>query len=121
MWRDHDDAREKQDHHRAYVTWLELQRFTGWAGESTENIPREFTPKLHEAFCRRVLESNAWLAIFMITDVFGQTMRFNVPGSFAESNWSVRLDLPVCKWDESPELSARIQTFARLLSNTRTG
>ena len=121
MWQAHDDARAKQDHHNAYVTWLELQRFTGWAGESTENIPREFTPKLHEAFCRQVLESNAWLAIFMITDVFGQTMRFNVPGSFAESNWSARLDLPVTKWDESPELSARIQTFTRLLSATRTG
>jgi len=91
MWQAHDDARAKQDHHNAYVTWLELQRFVGWAGQDTENIPREFTPQLHEAFCRRVLESESWLAIFMITDVFAQPLRFNVPGSFAETNWSARI------------------------------
>ncbi len=112
-WQAHDDARAKQDHHNAYVTWLELQRFTGWAGRDTQNIPREFTPELHEAFCRRVLESNAWLAIFMITDIFAEPLRFNVPGSFAETNWSARLDRPVRTLD--PHKTA---LFERLIRET---
>lgn len=111
MWQAHDEARARQDHHNAYVTWLELQRFVAWAGLDTENIPREFTPQLHEAFCRRVLESNSWLAIFMISDIFALPLRFNVPGSFGESNWSARLDRPLCELD--PEKAKRFAALIR--------
>lgn len=92
MWQEHEDAKAKQDHHRAHVSWLELQRFHWWCGGDGQNIPRQFTPPLHEAYCRRVLESNSWLAIFMITDVFAREQRFNVPGSFGAGNWSARLE-----------------------------
>jgi len=119
MWRAHDEARARQDHHNAYLTWLELQRFAGWAGHNTENIPRDFTPELHKAFCRRVLESNAWLAVFMITDIFAQPIRFNVPGSFAESNWSARLEKKVIDWDNDPALFEKTRMFERLLTETR--
>jgi len=113
MWQAHEDARAQQDHHNAYVTWLELQRFVAWAGLDPENIPRELTPQLHEAFCRRVLESNSWLAIFMITDVFAWPLRFNVPGCFAETNWSARLDHPVRNLDGD-----KAALFARLIRET---
>jgi 4-alpha-glucanotransferase len=117
-WQAHEDARARQDHHNAYVTWLELQRFVKWAGLDENNVPREFTRELHEAFSRQVLASNAWLAIFMITDIFAQPQRFNVPGLFTDGNWSCRLDKPVREWDENPLLQNKVQMFERLFQTT---
>jgi len=115
MWRDHEDAIAKKDHQQAHVTWLELQRFCKWCGFDDKNIPHEFTPQLHEAYCRRVLESNSWLAIFQITDLFAQETRFNVPGLVGESNWSARLERPVSELDKDPQLLRKTQMFERLV------
>lgn len=119
MWRDHEDAIARKDHHRAHVTWLELQRFCKWCGLDDQNVPREFTSQLHEAYCRRVFESNAWLAIFQITDVFAQATRFNVPGSVGDSNWSARLEKTVADLDKDPQLLPKIRTFERIVKATQ--
>ncbi len=119
MWSDHEDAIAKQDHQRAHVTWLELQRFCKWCGLDDQKIPREFTSQLHEAYCRRVLESNSWLAIFQITDVFAQETRFNVPGSVGESNWSARLEKAVTELDKDPQLLRKAQMFKRIVKATQ--
>ena len=118
LWQAHEDARAKQDHHNAYVTWLELQRFVTWAGGDPNNVPREFTAALHEGFIQRVLASNSWLAIFMITDVFAQEARFNVPGPIAESNWTTRLEKTVAELDQDPRLFQKTQMLERLLKET---
>jgi 4-alpha-glucanotransferase len=110
LWQNHEDCRAKQDHHGAYVTWLELQRFVKWAGGDENNVPRDFTPALQESFTRQVLASNAWLAIFMITDVLATEARFNVPGPQADSNWTERLPVPVGELDGS-----KAAMFARLI------
>jgi 4-alpha-glucanotransferase len=119
MWHDHKDAIAKQDHHRAHVTWLELERFCHWCGHDGQNIPHAFTAHLHEEYCRRVLESNSWLAIFQIPDVFAQETRFNVPGSVNAGNWSARLERPVADLDKDPHLHAKAQMFARLVKASR--
>ena len=118
MGRDHEDAVTKQDHHRAHVTWLELQRFCRWCGLDDQNIPRDFTAELHEAYCRRVLESNSWLALFQIADIFAQETRLNVPGSVGESNWSARLEKTVAELDKDPDLLAKTQLVERLVKET---
>ena len=118
MWGDHEEAIARQDHHRAHVTWLELQRFCKWCGIDDQKIPREFTPQLHEAYCRRVMESNSWLAIFQITDVFTQETRFNVPGSVGESNWSARLEKTVAELDKDRQLLRKTQLFTRMVKAT---
>ncbi len=56
MWRDHEAAIFQNDKERVHVTWLELQRFCKWCGIDHENIPRDFSRTVHEAYCRRVLE-----------------------------------------------------------------
>ena len=119
MWRDHEDAKAKQDHNGAHVTWLELQRFCRWCHLDDKNIPREFTSSLHEAYCHRALDSNSRLVIFMITDVFAQETRFNVPGTIAETNWSARLDKTVAELDRDPYLLAKTQMLERLVKETR--
>jgi 4-alpha-glucanotransferase len=93
--------------------WLELRRLMDFAGLAGEP-PHEFTDSLHEAYLRALLRSPSWLAVVMITDVFGQTIRFNTPGSVSPDNWSQRLDLPVSQLDQDPSLLAKTETFARL-------
>jgi len=94
--------------------YRELRLFLEFAGLSTEAPPREFTDQIHEAFTRKVMGSNSWLVIFQITDVFGQTTRFNTPGSTSTANWSHRLPQTVKQLDRDPVLVVKAQTFSRL-------
>ena len=66
-----------------------------------------------------MLNSNSWLAVFMITDVFGTEGRFNVPGAVSEGNWSYRLDKTVAELDKDPHLLHKTQMFAKLVKESR--
>jgi len=57
----------------------------------------------------------------MITDLFGQTARFNTPGAVSLENWSRRLDATVAELDQDPALLAKTKTFARLIEETKRG
>ena len=118
--RAHEEAIARRDDHHAYVTWLELQRLCWWIGLDSRNIPREFTTAVHTGYCQRVLASNSWLAIFLITDIFAEETRFNLPGSVGGSNWSARLGTTVAEFDRDSRLLAKTKTFERLVhSNLR--
>jgi 4-alpha-glucanotransferase len=108
-WR-HIDAGENVEENRR-----ELQQIMDFAGLKSERAPREFTPSLHEAYLRRVAQSNSRFAVVMITDVFGQTGRFNTPGGVGDENWSTRLEQTVAELDRSPALLAKTETFTRLM------
>lgn len=93
----------------------ELRHMMDFAGiEKKEERPREFTDRLREGYLGAVLNSKSWLVVVMITDVFGQTIRFNIPGTSNPDNWSVRLSKTVKQLDEDLELSARGKSYARL-------
>jgi len=92
----------------------ELQLFLEFSGLQMEEPPRAFTDKIHEAFTRKVMESNSWLVVFQITDVFGQTARFNTPGSTSTANWSYRMPHSVNELDRDAALLAKAQSFSRL-------
>lgn len=92
----------------------ELRHLANFAGLKDEPPPREFSERLHEGITRAVLDSNSWLAVFQITDVLGQTERFNTPGTISAGNWSHRLPQTVKQLDEHPQLLARARRFARL-------
>jgi 4-alpha-glucanotransferase len=79
---------------------------------------RDFDGHAHEMLLRGVLRTNSWLAVFMITDVFGSEARFNVPGAVNEGNWSSRLDKTVAELDRDPHLLAKTQMFSRLIKET---
>ena len=66
-------------------------------------------------------ESNSWMAIFMITDVFAQDMRFNVPGPVAASNWSARLPMTAGELDQDPRFLQQARMFERLLRESGRG
>lgn len=92
----------------------ELRLMMAFAGWKNVEPPRDFTEPLLEAFSRAVLASPSWLAVFLITDVFGITPRFNVPGSVSPTNWTYRLIETVNELDEDPVFFRRAETFSRL-------
>jgi 4-alpha-glucanotransferase len=53
------------------------------------------------------------LVIFQITDVFGQSARFNTPGPTSAANWSYRMPRSVQQMDEDPELLTKAKMFSR--------
>ena len=112
LWNDcwaNIDTGESVDHNRA-----ELRRMMQFAGLGHEEPPREFNSRVHEAFTRVVMESNSWLAVFQVQDVFGQTARFNVPGSTSDANWSARMEQTVKQLDADKTLLAKTEMLSRL-------
>jgi 4-alpha-glucanotransferase len=107
-WANMDAGRATENNRR------ELRHLMNFAGMPEVPPPREFTGEIHEAFTRAVLASNSWLAVFQIQDVFGQTERFNTPGSVAATNWSHRLPQTVKQFDADPRLLAKTKMFSRL-------
>ena len=71
------------------LAWREARRFAAWAGFEVPCI----TPfeEVHERLLFALFQSNSWLAAVMITDLLGIPLRFNVPGSVGDGNWSARL------------------------------
>jgi len=95
-----------------------LKRWMKYCGADSEEPPHEFNDHIHQLILRGVLTSNSWLAVFMITDVFGSEGRFNVPGAVSEGNWSYRLDKTVAELDKDPHLLHKTQMFAKLVKET---
>ncbi len=81
--------------------------------------PQAWSDDLHEQLLRALFQSNSWLAIIMITDLFAAEQRFNVPGAIAESNWSERLPQTISEWKSSPEIHQKMSRVAAILRETR--
>ena len=121
------------DHHPLAAVWRELwanadrgddgarwelRRWLKFGGVENHEPPREFNDFVHETITRGVLDSNSWLAVFMITDVFGTDGRFNVPGAVAETNWSYRLEHTVKELDHTPAILHKTELFAKIVNET---
>jgi 4-alpha-glucanotransferase len=74
----------------------ELLRFAG-LGEADPDSP--FEGNVHEALLRALLATDSWIAVAMVTDLFGTTQRFNVPGAVGSENWTARIAEPVSEWN----------------------
>ncbi|MES2308536.1 MAG: 4-alpha-glucanotransferase [Verrucomicrobiota bacterium] len=83
--------------------WQEIQRLMRWLGVDDEKPPTEFTPEIHRRFLDRLLESQSWLAVLMLSDLMGTRERYNSPGSMADSNWSFRLEKPLSEVQDDQE------------------
>ena len=71
------------------LAWREARRLAAWAAFDVPCIVN--FDEVHERLLEGLFRSNSWLAVVMITDLLGTTQRFNVPGSVADGNWSVRM------------------------------
>lgn len=111
MWRELWDRAGKKDD---AAIW-DLKCWMKFCGLDGKEPPRKFDDHTHEMILRGVLNSHSWLAVFMITDVFGTEDRFNVPGAVSEGNWSYRLDKTVAELDQDPHLLHKTEMFTKLV------
>jgi len=95
----------------------ELREWMSYCGQPDTDPPRLFAA-VHELLLRSVLAANSWLAVFMITDLFGWKYRFNAPGDVAASNWSNRLETTVARLDRDPVLREKTAMVERLVRET---
>jgi len=114
----YDDLVEQWHGPDGHQGWLEVQRLMRFLGRDDQNPPAEITPDLHGSLLEALLQSRAWLAVFMITDILLSKQRFNQPGSSGESNWSERLALTLDAYEASPEFGPRIKMFADLIGRS---
>ncbi|MDB6150926.1 MAG: 4-alpha-glucanotransferase [Chthoniobacter sp.] len=96
----------------------EIRRAATWAGLDPAKLT-SYSDELHEGLLRALFATNAWLAITMITDLFANTQRFNVPGAVTDANWSERIADPVGRWDEDPVLARRMARIENLMRETK--
>ena len=99
----------------AAASRAEMLRMMRWCGIDTAKGFPDFSPEIHQAMIKTVFRSNSWQTIFMITDLFMSTLRFNVPGAISALNWSNRMELPVEKWSTDPVLGPQTTQLSLLL------
>ena len=110
LWEQKCAAAQSGDGHQRW----ELEQLCGFAGFGLDN-PRSMTDAIHEALLAGLFQCNSWLAMVMITDVFGETTRFNVPGAVADSNWSERVARTPAQWRKDKERAAKMKRIASLI------
>jgi len=103
-----------------YSSW-ELYRIQRFCHQDDRTLMKDFEPKVREALCHRLMEGNSWLAILMITDLFGMKIRFNVPGPVAESNWSERLPFNIDEIDGDEHRKSVGIFISQLITDSRRG
>jgi 4-alpha-glucanotransferase len=114
LWENLREAIETRND--GHARW-EMQCLAEYAGLRIA-IPSPYTPEVHEGLLAALFRSNAWLPICMITDLFGGTQRFNVPGAIADTNWSERLAQTVPQWRKNREICALMERMHALLRET---
>lgn len=108
------DSGREEDARARDQAWWEVRRLAAWAGFEVPRI-LEFE-RVHELLLRGILRCNSWMAIFMVTDLFGTSQRFNVPGAVADSNWSERIPTPVREWGRDEFLASLMGRLAKPFS-----
>jgi 4-alpha-glucanotransferase len=99
------------------AAWDEMVKITAFAHMYMRE-PEPWSEALHRKLLWALFRSNAWIAVCMITDFFGGTQRFNVPGAVAQSNWSERLPYEVEKWGTRAELRETAEAVHAILRET---
>ena len=79
----------------------EMRKYLEFCGVRGVELPCGYTREVHFGFLRGLFACNSWLAVHMVTDLFGLRERFNVPGSAAADNWTTRIPESVGRWNET--------------------
>ncbi len=98
----------------SHGAWEELRKFAAFAHIDLRE-PQPWSDELHEKLLRALFNSRSWIAVAMITDIFGSDQRFNTPGAIADANWSQRLPHTIAQWRTEPALKKKLQAVASLL------
>jgi 4-alpha-glucanotransferase len=76
-----------------------MKELLEFCGRPDIELPQPFTPEIHQALIGGIFSCNSWMVAHQITDVFGLTDRFNIPGAVGDANWTTRLAGSPSDWD----------------------
>jgi 4-alpha-glucanotransferase len=114
MWDEaFEHASETRDQARG-----DLEKIAQFAGIAPLADDAEFERDFYGPTTRALFQSEAWMAIVMITDLLARKDRFNVPGTASDSNWSRRLHLTVAKLGTSRSVKQRMKLVRQLLEES---
>jgi len=97
---------------------FELEKIAHFAGFNPEIDKNDFENDFYPAVMEALFQSEAWIAIVMITDLLARKYRFNVPGTAASSNWVRRMQRSVAQLRSSQKERARMRMIRALLEKT---
>jgi 4-alpha-glucanotransferase len=96
----------------------DLEKIAQFAGIQPKRDQIDFERDFYPAIMEALFQSEAWIAVVMITDLLGQRDRFNVPGTEAATNWTRRMRLSVERLRASRTVRERMRLIRRLLEKT---
>ena len=76
-----------------------MKELLKFCGREDIPVPQPFTPEIHFALIGGLFSCNSWMAVHQITDIFGLTDRFNIPGDVGGANWTTRIAGSPSDWD----------------------
>jgi 4-alpha-glucanotransferase len=93
----------------------DLARIADFAGLNPKIDRIEFEKDFYPAIMEALFQSEAWIAIVMITDLLARKYRFNVPGTAANLNWTRRMQRRIAQLRASRKTQARMRLIHELL------
>jgi 4-alpha-glucanotransferase len=76
-----------------------LRELLQFSGHPEIDPMTPFGDLVHRALLEGLISCNSWIAIPMVTDLFGTNQRFNVPGAVGSANWTARISEPISEWN----------------------
>jgi 4-alpha-glucanotransferase len=99
--------------------WLEVQRLMKFLDmPKGEDPPVDFTPELHKRFIEILMDCRPWLAVLMVSDLFGVSQRFNEPGLAGDYNWSQRLALSLAEYEKQLPFAEAVQALDKAMAKS---
>ncbi|HEX8280052.1 MAG TPA: 4-alpha-glucanotransferase, partial [Chthoniobacterales bacterium] len=114
MW---DEAFEHESATREQAR-EDLRKIAEFAGITSLGDDADFDRDFYVPIMRALFQSEAWMALVMITDLLARKDRFNVPGTAADSNWSRRLHMTVQRLAKSRTVRHRVKIIHSLLQES---
>ncbi|NNC88683.1 MAG: 4-alpha-glucanotransferase [Akkermansiaceae bacterium] len=122
MWRDFRHNLQGVDEDaRAGARW-NLRVLSEFAGIPLAKDENQFPPYDEEVkwkLLAALLDTNSRYAAFMITDLFGMTERFNIPGTVGGQNWRIRMPFTVEEMRRRADLCEESEKLRVLIHDTR--
>jgi 4-alpha-glucanotransferase len=113
LWAEvHDENAPTREQSRGDL--LKIAEFASIEPREGLDYERDFYPLMMQA----LFESNAWLAVVMITDLLARRDRFNVPGTAGTGNWTRRLPMTIAQLRASQNIRRRMKLIRQLLQKS---
>lgn len=78
-----------------------IRELLAFIGRPDLDCSTPYEGEIHQALLKTLYKSNSWLAVVMITDLFGLTQTFNQPGDDTDANWVERINAPIASWNKN--------------------